>query len=35
MNYLIIVGIILVSFYIGLILGILVLNLAIKFLRGD
>lgn len=35
MNYLIITAIILVSFNIGLVLGILVFNLAIKFLRGD
>jgi len=35
MNYFIITAIILVSFYIGLILGIIVFNLAIKFLRGD
>ena len=35
MNYLIITAIILISFNIGLVLGILVFNLAIKFLRGD
>lgn len=35
MNYIIITVIILVSFNIGLVLGILVFNLAIKFLRGD
>lgn len=35
MNYLIITSIILISFFIGIIIGILVFNLAIKFLRGD
>lgn len=35
MNYLIITAIILVSFYIGLVIRIIVFNLAIKFLRGD
>ena len=35
MNYLIITAIILISFNIGLVIGIIVFNLAIKFLRGD